>query len=146
MMILLAWLMRGCRGLLWQAIMTPASIGKSLPRIARELHAGKLRKANSVQAKLYREAFEATPHPYAFLTPNMKFVGANPAYLATTMTRQTGLQGRDRFEVFPDNPERREANGVRNIRESFNRVLSSNCLDIIPLQRHDIRRPNQIFQ
>jgi PAS domain-containing protein len=115
-------------------------------RVVRELHAVGLRKANSVHANLFRKAFEATPHPYALLTPSMKIVGANAAYLTATMTRQTELLGRDIFEVFPDNPETPEANGVCNLRKSFARVLGSNCPDIMPLQRHDICRPDRIFQ
>ena len=118
---------------------------QKVARVVRELQAVKLRKTNSVHANLFRRAFEATLHPCVLLTPNMKIVGANDAYLTVTLSRQTELLGRDIFEAFPDNPETPEANGVSNLSASFARVLSSKSPDIMPLQRHDIRQQDQIF-
>jgi hypothetical protein len=43
------------------------------------------------------------------------------------------------FDVFPDNPQDATADGVRNLRESFNRVLQRREPDRMAIQRYDVR-------
>ena len=45
------------------------------------------------------------------------------------------------FDVFPDNPERADANGVANLRASLQRVIATRAPDTMPTQRYDVRRP-----
>lgn len=45
------------------------------------------------------------------------------------------------FEVFPDNPDDLNANGVRNLHSSLQRVLATKKSDAMAVQKYDIRRP-----
>jgi PAS domain-containing protein len=88
---------------------------------------------------LYRRLFEDSPHPYLILSPNLRIADANAAYLSATETSRDALAGRHMFEAFPDNPDDPEANGVRNLGASFERLFSSLRKDAMPLQRYDVR-------
>jgi signal transduction histidine kinase len=45
------------------------------------------------------------------------------------------------FGRFPDNPAGSAASGVRNLRASLDRVLRDRTVDVMPIQKYDIRRP-----
>lgn len=89
--------------------------------------------------EIYRRAFEATPHPYLILTPDLTMAGVNDAYLAVTDRSRDALIGRYIFDAFPDNPADLQATGVRNLGASLRRVLRSGRAHVMPLQRYDIR-------
>jgi hypothetical protein len=93
-----------------------------------------------------RFAFEATPHPYLLLTPDLRIAGANDCYLRTAMMRREDLLGRQVFEAMPDNPEWSDADGVRNLSASLARVIDQRKPDRMPLQRHDVRRADGVFE
>lgn len=88
----------------------------------------------------YQRLFEATPTPYLIVTPDLRIVAVNEAYLSATMTRRDELLGRHMFDAFPDNPADPTAHGVRNLRASFERVLASGAPDVMAFQKYDIRR------
>lgn len=90
-------------------------------------------------AAIYRMAFAAAPLPFLVLTPDFVIAGANYAYCKITGRKPEELVGRGIFEVFPDNPDDPEANGVANLRASFERALKTGTEDTMPLQRHDLR-------
>lgn len=75
------------------------------------------------------------------LTPDLRIVAASNAYLQATMTRRENILGRHLFEVFPDNPDDKEATGVRNVSGSLERVLATRAPDTMAVQKYDIRRP-----
>ncbi len=58
------------------------------------------------------------------------------------MTQRDTIIGRPIFEVFPDNPAEPDATGVRNLRASLQRVLTSRVPDAMAVQKYDIRRPD----
>jgi signal transduction histidine kinase/CheY-like chemotaxis protein len=90
----------------------------------------------------FRALFEASPTPFLVLTPpDFQIIAVNDAYLNATMTRRAEIIGKGLFEVFPDNPDEREATGVRNLNASFERVLASRRADVMAVQKHAIRRP-----
>jgi light-regulated signal transduction histidine kinase (bacteriophytochrome) len=68
-------------------------------------------------------------------------VAVSDAYLRATMTTREGVVGRHLFDVFPDNPDDPNADGVRNLRASLDRVKQHGVVDAMPIQRYDIRRP-----
>lgn len=82
------------------------------------------------------------PDCYLFLSPDLKILGATEAYLQATMTDQTGIVGRHLFEVFPDNPGDPTADGVRNLKASLDRVLSTKASDTMPVQKYDVSAPD----
>ena len=88
----------------------------------------------------YQRVFEATPSPYLILSPDFRIMTVNEAYLSATMTRRNEILGRDLFEVFPDNPADPGADGVRNLRDSLQRVLATGAPDVMALQKYDILR------
>src|SRR5205809_4837333 len=89
----------------------------------------------------FRALFESAPGLYLVLTPELRIAGASDAYLGATMTTRDGILGRGIFEVFPDNPDDPGATGVRNLRASLERVLSTRQGDAMPVQKYDVRRP-----
>lgn len=62
----------------------------------------------------YHVLFEAAPCPFLVLSPELFIVAVNHAYLKATMTTREVIVGRHLFEVFPDNQDDSEANGVRS--------------------------------
>ena len=89
----------------------------------------------------FRTLFESAPGLYLVLTPEFRITAASDAYLRATMTKREAILGRDIFEVFPDNPDDPAATGVRNLGASLRRVLQNRCPDAMPIQKYDVRRP-----
>src|SRR5215475_16121381 len=89
----------------------------------------------------FRALFESVPGLYLVLDPCLKIIGASDAYLSATMTKRTEVLGRHIFEVFPDNPDDPNADGVRNLRTSLERVLNGKRADAMAVQKYDVRRP-----
>lgn len=85
--------------------------------------------------------FESSPGLYLVLAPDLTIVAVSEAYLRATMTRREEILGRGIFDVFPDNPEERDATGVSNLRTSLERVLRTEAPDTMAVQKYDIRRP-----
>jgi PAS domain S-box-containing protein len=90
--------------------------------------------------------FECLPGLYLILTPDFKIVAASDAYLKATLTTRPAILGRDLFEVFPDNPNDPATTAVSNMRTSINRVLEQAVPDTMAIQRHDVRRPDGVFE
>ncbi|MBC7642554.1 MAG: ATPase, partial [Flavobacterium sp.] len=68
-------------------------------------------------------------------------VAASDSFLKTTATVRENIVGRDIFEVFPDNPDDKTANGERIVRASFNRVIKNKTPDTLPVVKYDISKP-----
>jgi light-regulated signal transduction histidine kinase (bacteriophytochrome) len=62
------------------------------------------------------------------------------------MTKRDSIVGRPLFEVFPDNPDDPNADGVANLRASLSRVLNSATADSMAIQKYDVRRPDGTFE
>jgi len=95
---------------------------------------------------ILQSVFESLPGLFLILTPGLEIVSASDAYLKATMTKREDLCGRGIFEIFPDNPEDRDATGVSNLRASLYRVLQTAAPDTMAIQKYDIRRPDGIFE
>jgi two-component system sensor histidine kinase EvgS len=91
----------------------------------------------------FQALFESAPDPYLVLDPELVIVGVSDAYARATMTQREQILGRGIFEVFPDNPDDPAAEGVRNLRASLRRVLKSGKPDAMPVQKYDIRKPEE---
>ncbi|MEN6517603.1 MAG: PAS domain-containing protein [Methanospirillum sp.] len=86
--------------------------------------------------------FKRGPALYIVLNPDLCIVAASDAYLEATVTRRGEIVGRYVFEVFPDNPDDPSADPVvSKSLASFRRVLRTGTIDVMGLQRHDVRRP-----
>ncbi|MFI6560196.1 PP2C family protein-serine/threonine phosphatase [Streptomyces sp. NPDC050534] len=82
--------------------------------------------------------FAATPSPYLVLGPDLVIVDVNRAYLEATGRSREDLLGQHIFTAFPDNPADPDADGVRNLSASLQRVLASRKPDTMALQQYDI--------
>jgi signal transduction histidine kinase/ActR/RegA family two-component response regulator len=89
----------------------------------------------------FRFLFESAPGLYLVLDPELVIVAVSDAYLRATMTTREDILGRGLFEVFPDNPDDPDANGVGNLRASLDRVRRDRVPDTMAVQKYDIRRP-----
>lgn len=75
----------------------------------------------------YGRIFEALPSPFMILDRNLRYVAANPAYLATTGRPLDQLLGENIFSLFPNSDE-----SGRKLLASFQRVLASGEPDTLP--------------
>jgi PAS domain S-box-containing protein len=110
---------------------------------------GQLESANAELRRSRAELqslFESLPGLYLVLTPELTIVAASDAYLKATLTTRAGILGRNLFEVFPDNPDDLNANGVSNLRASLDRVRQTAQPDTMAIQKYDIRRPDGVFE
>ncbi len=76
-------------------------------------------------------------------SPEFNIVAVSDAYLRATMTDRTYIIGKRLFEIFPDNPDDPNADGVKNLKESLERVLKDRVPDAMATQKYDVRRPEQ---
>jgi PAS domain S-box-containing protein len=99
---------------------------------------------NSVaNAPDFKALFEAVPGQYLVLDRDLRVVAMSDTYARANKIRRGEALGRGIFEVFPDNPDDPAATGVRNSVASFQRVLETRAADAMPVQRHDVRRPEE---
>ncbi len=86
----------------------------------------------------FRSLFEAAPGLYLVLDRDLCIVAASDAYLRATDTEREAIVGRSVFDVFPDNPDDPETEGVRNLRASLMRVARDGIGDAMSIQKYDI--------
>jgi signal transduction histidine kinase len=89
----------------------------------------------------YRLLFERAPSCLLVLgvdEPRYTILDATDAYLGATLTTRD-IVARSVFEVFPDSSVDPHPTGVRNLNDSFKRVLASKAPHTMPVQRYDIR-------
>lgn len=89
----------------------------------------------------YKKLFECSPGLYLILDPDLSIVAVTDSYLKATMTQRESILGHNIFEIFPDNPNDLNADGVSNLRASLNRVLKDKVIDTMAIQKYDIRKP-----
>jgi PAS domain S-box-containing protein len=94
----------------------------------------------------FKALFEAAPGLCLILTPELLIAGASEAYVRASMTRREEIIGRHIFEVFPDNPDDPNANGVANLKASLERVLRLKQPNAFAHQKYDVRRPDGVFE
>jgi signal transduction histidine kinase/DNA-binding response OmpR family regulator len=89
----------------------------------------------------FKALFEAAPGCFLVLDPDLTIVAVSDAYAAATLTERADIVGRPLFEVFPDNPDDVDADGVSNLRASLDRVRRHRVADTMAVQKYDIRLP-----
>ena len=93
--------------------------------------------------------FEQSPDVLLVLRPDAPrytMIAATQARLDATHTTREQTIGRGLFELFPDNPDDPEATGMRNLRASLERVLTTRAPDTMAVQKYDIRLPDGSFE
>jgi PAS domain S-box-containing protein len=94
----------------------------------------------------FKLLFENVPGLYLVLLPNLEIVAVSDEYLSATMTKREEITGKHLFDVFPDNPDDPEANGVSNLRASLNYVIQHKQTHVMDIQKYDIRRIDGTFE
>ena len=97
----------------------------------------------------FQLVFEASPEVLLVLLPDaprFTMVAATQSRLAATHTTRDATIGRGLFEIFPDDPDDRQATGTSNLRASLERVIATRTPDTLAVQKYDIRGPDGTFQ
>ena len=90
----------------------------------------------------FRAFFEVSPNSYMLLDRQLRYVAANRAYLDITGRRLEDLLGRNIFDVFPHDPEDPSNESATQLRQSFERVLSTGGPDVIAFIRYRVPGEN----
>ncbi|MBI3675602.1 MAG: PAS domain-containing protein [Proteobacteria bacterium] len=85
--------------------------------------------------------FEKTPGMCLILDTSFNIVAQNDAHASATLTTRANTIGRWLFEVFPDNPNDSNADGISHVRASLLKVLKTCTPDTVPAVKYDIARP-----
>nr|WP_051904259.1 PAS domain S-box protein [Neorhizobium vignae] len=94
----------------------------------------------------FRALFDASPTPLLVIAPpNWEIIAANEARLRVTGTALEDQIGKPLFDVFPDDPNDPEADGVRNLTASLERVVRTKSADVMKVQRYALRDANGQF-
>lgn len=90
---------------------------------------------------LFRDLIEDTSEAFMVIDPRpgLHIVDVNDAYAAATLTARGKVAGYRLFDVFPDNPDLSDADGVSNLYESIQRAAQSGTPHTMATQRYDVR-------
>jgi PAS domain S-box-containing protein len=94
----------------------------------------------------FQKLFESCPDSYLLLSPDLIILNASNSYLENTITKRDEIVGRGLFDVFPDNPDDPEADGVSNLYASLCTVMQTRKPHTMPVQKYDIRRPDGSYE
>lgn len=86
----------------------------------------------------FRRIFEGLPAAYLVLSPEWIIVAASDAYLNATKTKREDIINKKLFDVFPDNPDDPDADGVQNLTFSLEQVLRHKSVHTMAVQKYDI--------
>ena len=88
----------------------------------------------------FQTLFESAPGLYLVLRPGtFEVVAASDAYLRAMHLERENVIGRSLFDVLPDDAE--TADGLRELRESLERVQNTKRADVMAVQRYPVRLP-----
>lgn len=90
-----------------------------------------------------RTPLKGAPDLCMVLDPAWGIVTLSDAYAAATMARNSDIEGRGVFEVFPNCPDDAGAAGVNDMLASFHQVSDMGRPGAMPVQKSDIRRPKE---
>lgn len=93
-----------------------------------------------MDTKDFIKIFEQSSELLVVIDTNFTILAASDAFLKTTSTVRENIVGRNLFDVFPDNPDDKTANGESIVRASFNRVIKNKTKDALPVTKYDISK------
>lgn len=94
----------------------------------------------------HKKIFELVTDLYIILSTDLIILDVNRALEKASMKTKEELIGHYLFEVFPDNPNDKTANGVSNLSKSLQSVLTQKKSHTMAVQKYDIQRPDGIFK
>lgn len=97
--------------------------------------------------QLFRDIIEESPMPFMVIDPRpgLHIVEINRPYGAATLTEPGQVCGSKLFDIFPDNPDLADADGVGNLYDSLRKAAESAQRHTMAVQRYDVRRADGVF-
>lgn len=91
--------------------------------------------------RLFRDMIEDTPQSFMVIDPRpgLHIIDVNDAFAGATLTPRRRAAGERLFDVFPDNPDDPEADGVCNLYESIQRAAQTGRSHAMAVQRYDVQ-------
>ncbi|MGZ3200002.1 MAG: PAS domain-containing protein [Croceibacterium sp.] len=96
----------------------------------------------------FHQILQKEQTPSLLLDPGsgLRILDMNEAYAAATMTSTATVGGKKLFEVFPDNPDEPDADGVANLYTSLRMAAATGKPHTMAVQRYDIADGNGGFE
>ncbi|HSI70912.1 MAG TPA: PAS domain S-box protein, partial [Gillisia sp.] len=103
-----------------------------------------LRQTEERSRNLLR-VLQNAPDSYLVLTPELNIQMASDAYLQATSTVREEIIGKYLFDIFPDNPDLVNASGVKDLKNSLQKVLLTGKQHRMAILQYDVRDRNGAF-
>ncbi|MBA0883418.1 ATP-binding protein [Flavobacterium undicola] len=94
----------------------------------------------------FQKVFQSIPSLFLILSTDLSILDLNDSYEKATMKKKEEMIGRNLFEVFPDNPDDKHADGVANLSKSLHSVLKEKEPHTMAVQRYDVQRADGVFE
>lgn len=94
----------------------------------------------------FQKVFLSAPSLFLIVSTDFTILALNDSYERATMKKRDEMIGRNLFEVFPDNPDDKSADGVSNLSKSLHSVLKDKKTHTMAVQRYDVQRPDGTFE
>jgi PAS domain S-box-containing protein len=94
----------------------------------------------------FQKVIESVSSIYIILSTELNILYVNEALEKASMRRREDIIGRNLFEVFPDNPADKNADGVSNLSNSLHSVIKNKKQHTMAVQKYDIQRPDGTFE
>jgi PAS domain S-box-containing protein len=97
----------------------------------------------------FKTVFQSLPIMGLLLSPDspdFTIIESTNALLLSTQTKRQDIIGKKLFEAFPDNPANATATGVKNLRQSLDKVIATLKPHRMPVQRYDVERSDGTFE
>ncbi|TGM01684.1 ATP-binding protein [Leptospira jelokensis] len=90
----------------------------------------------------FQNIFRSLPELYMLLDLDFCIIDISDAYAKATLIERENVIGKNLFEVFPDNPDDKTADGVKQLRFSLTQVINFKQTSTMALQKYDITKPD----
>lgn len=94
----------------------------------------------------FQKVIESVSSIYIILSTELNILYVNEALEKASMRKREDIIGRNLFEVFPDNPADKDADGVSNLSNSLHSVIKNKKQHTMAIQKYDIQRPDGTFE
>ena len=94
----------------------------------------------------FQKVIENVSSIYIILSTELDILYVNEALEKASMRKREDILGRNLFEVFPDNPEDKSADGVSNLSNSLHSVIKNKKQHTMAVQKYDIQKPDGTFE
>jgi signal transduction histidine kinase len=94
----------------------------------------------------FQKIFLSAPGLFLIVSTDFIILDLNSSYEKVAMKKREEMIGRNIFEVFTDNPDNKDANGVSNLSKSLHSVLKEKRRHAMAVQRYDVQKPDGTFE